>query len=228
MPDGYAVQAAWTEMRLAGGDSIAGYKLAFSNPRVREQLGVTEAVVGVLYRSCSCAAVEEVAKVPVGDLILPMSEGELLFRLKRRLEGPGVTRAQVLEATGDIALAVEVPDTRAGTWKLTPPDVSADNACAGRYAFGEFSSEWLEKDLANVEVTVLRNGELASRGITADVMGHPAESVAFVANHLARTDLALEEGQVILTGSVGLAFNVHAGDTLRVEADGSSLTVELR
>jgi len=227
--EGYALQDAWVSQRLRDGDRIAGYKVAFSNPRVREQLGVEEPVAGVLLSSCGRAAKNgSPVAVPIGGLLKPMAEGELLFRMKAPLMGPNATRQQALEATDSIAIALEIPDSRSGSWTLAAADVSADNACAGLFAYGAFSAERLAVDLTAVRIRVTCNGEVVSEGTTADVMGHPSESVAFVANQIARTGQRLEPGQVVLTGSVGLAFDVRTGDTVIVEEDGAPrLTVEL-
>ena len=38
-------------------------------------------------------------KIPIGNLIQPRAEGEIAFRLKKGIKGPGVNEQDVLDAT---------------------------------------------------------------------------------------------------------------------------------
>ena len=56
-------------------------------------------------------------------------------------------------------------------------------------------------------------------GTGADVMGHPFEALAWLANHAAATGRALSEGDVVLTGSIIETRWVGPGDDVRVEIE---------
>ena len=53
-----------------------------------------------------------------------------------------------------------------------------------------------------------------------DAEGHPANAVAWLANTLGALGIALEAGEVILSGSLAAMVPVKAGDNLRVSIGG--------
>ena len=59
-----------------------------------------------------------------------------------------------------------------------------------------------------------------ARGAGAAALGHPANAVAWLANTLGRLGIALEAGEVVLSGSLGIMVPVQAGDNLRVTIGG--------
>ena len=68
----------------------------------------------------------------------PRVEPEVAFLLRRPLRGPGVTAADVREATEAVAVALEIVDSRIADWRLTLPDTVADNASSGAVVLGDW------------------------------------------------------------------------------------------
>ena len=56
--------------------------------------------------------------------------------------------------------------------------------------------------LAQLTGRTLINGVEAARGVGADVMGHPHNALAWLANTLVGRGKALRAGQIVLTGSL--------------------------
>ena len=56
------------------------------------------------------------------------------------------------------------------------------------------------------------NGELATTAAGAEVLGHPASSVAWLANRLSGHGQKLRAGDIVLSGSLTRAWEVRAGD----------------
>ncbi|MDN5326372.1 MAG: 2-keto-4-pentenoate hydratase [Moorella sp. (in: firmicutes)] len=71
-------------------------------------------------------------------------------------------------------------------------------------------------DLRLIGMVLEKNGEMVSSGAGAAVWGHPAAAVAWLANKLAAFDIALEAGEIILSGAVTAAENADAGDVFTV------------
>jgi 2-oxo-3-hexenedioate decarboxylase len=64
------------------------------------------------------------------------------------------------------------------------------------------------------------NGELAATGSGSAVLGHPADSVAWLVNKMAEMGAGgLEEGDLVMAGGLVEAFPVEPGDHLRAEFD---------
>ena len=73
----------------------------------------------------------------------------------------------------------------------------------------------------------LINGKEAGQGTGADVLGHPHNALAWLANHLVDEGKGLHAGQVVLTGSLVKTVWLDAGDSVTMELDGLG-TVEAK
>ncbi len=64
------------------------------------------------------------------------------------------------------------------------------------------------------------NGKEAGQGTGADVLGHPHNALAWLANHLAAEGKGLHAGQIVLTGSLVKTVWLNAGDSVTMELSG--------
>ena len=117
--------------------------------------------------------------------IHPRVESEIAFLLARDIEAPA-TVTSVLAATEVVFGAVDVLDSRYESFQFTLSDVVADNASAGAFYLGPVARRPDELvDLRLLGCVVRVDGEVAMTAAGAAVMGHPAASVAWLANQLA-------------------------------------------
>ncbi|MPN58321.1 2-oxo-hept-4-ene-1,7-dioate hydratase [bioreactor metagenome] len=65
-----------------------------------------------------------------------------------------------------------------------------------------------------------RNGIIIDTAAGAAVMGHPALSVAWLANKLGEYNVSLKKGEIIISGSLTKALEVKSGDVFRAVFDG--------
>ncbi len=75
-------------------------------------------------------------------------------------------------------------------------------------------------DLAAAGIEMRKNGEVVATATGAAVLGHPAEAVAELANHLAARGEEIPAGACIMSGGATEAVPVTAGDTIDVRIDG--------
>jgi len=87
--------------------------------------------------------------------------------LKKDLRGPGVTAAQVLQATDFVAPCLEIVDSRIQDWKIKIQDTVADNASCGCFVLGANAVDPRRVDLATCGVVMSLNGALLSTGAGA-------------------------------------------------------------
>ena len=76
----------------------------------------------------------------------------------------------------------------------------ADNSWNGGIVLSEFVAQW--PDLAEVLGKATRDGAAVGEGHGRDILGHPFNSVAWLAAHLATRGERLQAGQIVMTGSV--------------------------
>ena len=150
------------------------------------------------------------------------SQAEALLRevADATRDGPGITREDVIDATDGVMACFEIVDSRIRDWKISIVDTVADNASCGVFVLGERLVDPREVDLLTCGMVLEKNGEIVATGAGAAAMGHPAEAVAWLANTLGARGVALEAGEVVLSGSLGTMVPVAAGDALRVTIGG--------
>ena len=215
--DAYAVQQRLMARRLGAGERVIGKKIGVTSQAVMDMLGVFQPDFGWL---TDAMVYNEGQAIPMERLIQPKAEGEIAFVLKRRLQGPGVTAADVLAATEGVMACFEIVDSRIQDWKIKIQDTVADNASCGVFVLGDKLVDVRDVDLATCGMVLEKNGEIVATGAGAAALGHPANAVAWLANTLGAHGIALEAGEVILSGSLAIMVPVKAGDSLRVTIGG--------
>ena len=216
--DAYYISLRMLNRRQEDGEKVVGKKIGVTSKVVQEMLGVHQPDFGFLTDAMTFA---NGAKVPVaGHLISPRAEAEIGFRLKKDLQGPGVTEADVLAATDAIMPCFEIVDSRVDNWKIAIQDTVADNASCGVYVLGEQEADPKDFDLPALKIRVWKNGEILSEGLGSAVQGNPLTAVAWLANTLGRFGIPFKAGEVILSGSLVPLEPVQAGDSLRMELEG--------
>lgn len=215
--DAYAVQQAMQALRLASGERVIGKKIGVTSQAVMNMLGVYQPDFGWLTDGMVYNEGEPIA---AASLIQPKAEGEIAFVLKKTLKGPGITAADVLAATEGVMACFEIVDSRIRDWKIKIQDTVADNASCGVFVLGDRLVDVRDVDLYTCGMVLEKNGEIVATGAGAAALGHPANAVAWLANTLGRLGIALEAGEVILSGSLAAMVPVQAGDNLRVTIGG--------
>jgi 2-oxo-3-hexenedioate decarboxylase len=207
---GYRIQAETLRRRLARGEAITGVKLGLTSKAKQERMGVDTPLVAWL---TDAMALEPGQPVPQDALIHPRIEPEIVFVMKDRLEGPGVTAEQALAAVGEVVAGAEVIDSRYQDFRFTAADVIADNASSGAYVLGEKRAA-PGMDLPGEGVEVVVDGEVVFTATGADVLGNPAAALALAVNDLATRGLAVEPGWIVLTGGMSDAVPATPGSTV--------------
>jgi 2-keto-4-pentenoate hydratase len=213
----YAVQSAWVAGQLAAGDRVIGRKIGLTNAAVQAQFGVGEPDFGTLLASMDCP---EGAPVDTGRLLQPRIEAEIAFILARDLDAPDLGPDDVLAATGEVAAALEIVDSRVAGWDISIVDTVADNASAGLFTLGRDRRPPGGLDLTGCPMLLRRGAEEVSRGTGAASLGHPAIAVAWLANAARSYGHPLRAGEIVLSGSLGPIVSVVRGDEFTAEIGG--------
>ncbi|WP_462409783.1 2-keto-4-pentenoate hydratase [Neobacillus sp. Marseille-QA0830] len=215
--EAYLVQQEIVNMKLSEGSRIVGPKMGLTSFAKMKQMGIHEPIYGYVF---DYMLIENGGKLRLHDLIHPKVEAEIAFVIGEDIEGPGVTGAQVLAKTEYVLPALEIIDSRYENFNFTLPDVIADNASTSRVVFGTTIKKPEPFELELVGATLSINGEIKELGAGAAVLGHPAHSVAMLANMLARKGEKVKKGDVILTGGITSAIRLKYGDVVSSKFDG--------
>jgi 2-oxo-3-hexenedioate decarboxylase len=209
MSDAYAIQWALRERRLAAGARLTGLKMGLTSRAKMKQMGVATPIYGFLLDEYCVPGDFEIA---ADRLIHPRIEPEIAFVTHCTLAGPGCTIASALAAIAFVIPAIEIIDSRYAGFKFDLASVVADNASSARYIAGSCARRLQQLDLRTLGVVVEKNGEGVAFGAGAAVLGHPAQSLAMLANLLAEREQSIPAGSYVMTGGLTEAIGAAAGD----------------
>jgi 2-keto-4-pentenoate hydratase len=212
----YAVQDALVADRVARGNQVVGAKLGLTSVAKQKQMNVDEPIYGWLTADMTLDAD---GSLECARFIQPRCEPEIAFRLGTDLRGENATAEDVLAATEAVFPAIDVLDSRYAGYSFTLPDVAADNASGAGYLVGADGVDPSGFDLRLTGVVLSKNGELVATATGAEVLGHPAASVAWLVRALAARGRGLTAGQVVLSGALTAAVAVQPGDVITAEFD---------
>jgi len=215
--DAYAVQYAIRARKLERGTRLAGLKMGLTSRAKMKQMGVEQPVFGFL---TDYGAFAEGGEIEYDRFIHPRVEAEVAIVTRAPLRGPGCHIGDVLAAADFVLPAVEIIDSRYENFRFDLKSVIADNTSAAGFVTGGRARPAAEVDLRTLGVVLEKNGEVVELGAGAAVLGHPAASLAMLANMLAARGEAIPAGTFIMTGGITAAVAVAAGDNLSVRYQG--------
>ena len=218
--DAYRVQDAWTRIKLARGRTIRGRKIGLTSRAMQMSVGIDTPDSGILFDDMFY---DSGAIIPFTRYHAARIEVEIAFVMARPLRGPHCTIFDVLDATAYVCPALEILETRllrvdpatGKTRKVV--DTIADNAANAALVVGGRPMRPDALDLRWVSALLSRNGQIEETGVSAGVMGHPAASVAWLANHLSQSGQAIAAGELVLSGSFTRPAEISKGDTFHAD-----------
>jgi 2-keto-4-pentenoate hydratase len=211
--DAYRVQLALVAQRCARGERIVGRKVAFTSRGTMTQFGVTESAFGTIL---SGGVFADGDAVSVSQFPAVGAEAEVAFVIGEELKGPGITIAQALKATAGVVPAMEIINLCITHTPWNALEVIATNAVHGGIVLGGQITPLDGLNLRYEGMVAEVDGEPVGSGAGVEVLGHPAASVAWLANKLAEFELTLRPGDLVLSGSIIRMLEVKAGQTVKV------------
>lgn len=232
LAEAYSIQNEYVGMRAASLGQITGYKIALTTPAMRAMVGLGEPIAGdMLDKTIRRYSSQSVARVHAADYVRLLVEFEIAIELAEDLPAIGAPydRQRMAQAVAAVMPALELADDRNADYSMLPANplmLVADNAWNEGAALGEPVRDWKDMDLAALRGVATINGKSVGEGHGRDVIGHPLDALAWIANHLASRGLGLWRGDVVITGSLVTSKFPKAGDRVRFEA-GALGAVEL-
>ena len=218
--EGYKIQRALHDLLLPRTGPLVGYKIGCTSAVMQAYLDIRHPCAGGVFEK---GVHETGVKLAASDYVRPGVECEIAVKLARDVpasEGP-FTAEWMAECVEAYYPAIEIVDDRYVKWEsLGALTLVADDFFAAGCVLGEAVERNEAPDLAHVAGRALVNGAEAGSGTGADVLGHPLNALAWLANHLAAGGKGLHAGQLVLTGSIVKTVWLKAGDHARMELEG--------
>jgi 2-keto-4-pentenoate hydratase len=213
----YAVQEINTKRALDAGRRLVGRKIGLTSLAVQKQLGVNQPDYGMLFADMAIPDGWEMAR---SQLIQPKVEAEIAFVVGRDMADPELTMADVFRSIEYAVAAIEVVDSRIADWKIGILDTIADNASSGLYVLGNDPRRLTDVDLRLCGMVMELKGEPISAGAGAACLGHPLNSVLWLARTMARMGRPLLAGDTLMSGALGPMAPVVWGDVVEARIEG--------
>ena len=218
--DGYRIQSEVHRLLATGLGPWIGYKIGCTSDVMQKYLGIPHPCAGGVHAR---GAHRSGVVLKAADFVRVGVECEIAVRLAKDLEPSGTpfTRDSVADSIECYLPAIEIVDDRYVQWEtLGAPTLIADDFFAAGIVLGQAVARSAVPDLLEVEGRAVINGREAGRGTGADVLGHPHDALAWLANHLASQDTTLRAGEIVMTGSLVKTVWLAAGDEATMEFSG--------
>lgn len=216
LAEGYAIQQEFVKLLASEGETIVGYKVGLTSQPMQTLLGVDQPDFAPLFAS---GLHRSPATVTLGHFIAPRIEAEIGVQLDRDLTGPDCTPEHARAATRGLVAALEIVDSRIIDWRIRLADTVADLASGGAFVRSDAVIPLADWDARLLGVVFTRNGTCVATGAGAAALGDPFAVVAWLANMLWTAGVALEAGQIIMTGALHAMVPLEAGDHVVAEFD---------
>ena len=216
----YAVQDALHEMLTAAGlGRVAGHKIGCTTKVMQEFLGIPNPCAGGVFATTVWSSP---TSVPHAGFLHVGVECEIVVRLGADLDPlqAPFTAEGVSHAIEALITGMEIVDDRYVDYKaLDTPTLIADDFFDAGCVLGTPVLDWRKLNIPALVGTTRINGIEVGRGRGTDVMGHPFNALAWLANTLARRGRGLRAGEFVFTGSVVETKWVNRGDRVAMEIE---------
>lgn len=213
----YAVQDINTRFWEGQGRRLIGRKAGLTARAVQQQLGVDQPDFGALFDDMQ---IPDGGMLDPARTIQPKAEAEIAFVLANDLPDPATTPRQVADAVGTVCAAIEIVDSRVADWKIAFADTVADNGSSAFFVLSQQCERLAGLDLEGAKMAMHVNGDLASEGVGAAVLGNPLNAAAWLARTLAGRGRSLRKGDILLAGAMGPMVALKPGDVVHAEIEG--------
>lgn len=199
--DAYEVQSALHAYLESNGQGTpAGWKIGATTDGMQRYLGVVGPASGRVF---DANIYTDGAALLSTAFCQPGIECEIAVRIGRDADARIYDREMVGDLIDGVLPAIEIVENRYGDFLgRGTPTLIADDFFHKAAVLGTERSDWRRLDLAALRGRTSVDGIGRGTGTGADVLGHPLEAVAWLANAVQERGEYLSAGEIVLTGSL--------------------------
>lgn len=199
-----------------------GYKVGCTTKVMQQYLDIPHPCSGQIFRS---TVFNNTGNYSARELCRPGVECEIAVRLKKDMPGGRTYLARdCSEFVGSVFPSIELVDDRWQDYRnVDVYSLIAENFFGAGCVIGNATADFSTPDydsLAATQGQLWINEELIGTGHGADILGHPYEALAWLANHQIQLGSALRAGEIVSLGSVVQTYWLNIGDEAKIEFDG--------
>ena len=216
----YRIQAALhTLLTTRGEGGYAGHKIGCTTPVMQAYLNIhNPSAGGVLEREIQ----QSPATVTTRGTTQFGVECEVAVRLGTDLpprpDGAPYVRGELAPMISECLATIELVENRYVDYgQLDAATLIADDFFGAGLILGQAPTNFDPNDLDQTTATMLIDGVDVGSGRGSDILGHPLEALAWLANELISQGQFLARGDVVITGTSVVPVPVAPGDTLTAD-----------
>jgi 2-keto-4-pentenoate hydratase len=197
--DAYDIQDKYVALLRERNGEPAGYKIGLTSATMQAFCRIDHPIAGIVLARRVHHSGARIKRSDFGRLGL---EFEIAVRIKSDVPAATASTAETIAPHIDgVCAAIELVDDRAADYaNLDVRSLVADNSWNGGIVLSPFAHPW--PDLASVRGGASSDANALGEGLGRDILGHPFNSVAWLANQLASRGATLKAGQIVMTGSI--------------------------
>jgi 2-keto-4-pentenoate hydratase len=198
--DAYDIQDRFVSLLHSQHGDTIGYKVGLTSTPMQTFCGINHPIAGVVLARRAHRSGTTVHLKDFGRLGL---EFEIAVRIKSDivLREEAHTASTIRPYIDGVCAAIELVDDRGADYtNLDVRSLVADNSWNAGIVLSDFAPTW--PDLETVLGTATKDGSTIGEGHGRDILGHPFNSVTWLAGQLGSRGVGLKAGQVVMTGSV--------------------------
>jgi 2-keto-4-pentenoate hydratase len=198
--DAYDIQERYVALLRDKLGNAVGYKVGLTSAPMQTFCGIDHPIAGVVLAKRVYQSGVTVRRSDFGRLGL---EFEIAVRIKSDVPVTGVpwTAEMIQPHIDSVCAAIELVDDRSADYtNLDVLSLIADNSWNGGIVLSKFAMKW--PNLEGVLGRAAKDQVAIGEGNGRDILGHPFNSVGWLATQLASRGVRLKTGQVVMTGSV--------------------------
>jgi len=201
LADNYAIQDALVVRMSEDDGPVVGWKIALTSPVMQAMCGVDHPCAGAVLRDRVHHSPAVCNTSKLGRL---GAEAEIAFAIGRDMRG--LSKPYTAESAADsisIAYAaIELVDDRNADYsRMTAQKLVANNSLNAAIVLGSAVEDWRLLDLRSARGEMRIDGAPVATGVGADILGHPLNAVAWLANNMLTRGRMLRAGDVVMCGS---------------------------
>ena len=207
-----------------------GYKIGCTTEVMQSYLNIPHPCAGRIFQSTAQFAAQFAAQLAaqlgqaqyrLAELCRPGVECEIAVLIGKDMPaGNSYTAQQSYTSIDAVMASIELVDDRWIDYQSVDVySLIAENFFGAGCVFGEPVSLSFD-ELASVTGELRVNGSLIGTGCGADILGHPCEALAWLANHQVERGSPLRAGDYVSLGSVVKTQWLDVGDTVDINFAG--------
>ena len=203
----------------AGFGNVVGHKVGCTSKVMQEYMNIPHPCSGSIFET---SVYNSPALLPSTLFNNVGTECETAVRLSEDCPATAdpYTKNSIYDHVKSCMSAIEIVDNRYENFRsLDLETMVADDFFQAACVLGEEITDWQNIDLAEITGRAIINEVEVGAGEGADVLGHPFEALAWLANHKIARNKFLRAGEIVLLGSVVKTQWLSPGDKVVIDVN---------